>query len=774
MKRQRQRPRLVVAILMAVPLLVLWRPLLLGETFYAEDLSAQYFPREALLGRGASGWNPHQFLGMSLAGDPQTARYEPVRALARAAGVSDRLGLVAFLAFYWMVATAGTWAFARRLGASPGGAALAVLAAVWGGATIVRCRHPWMFPSIALSPWVALLAERLVDERRLAPALLLGAVIGWGALAGHPQPPYMLGLFAAAYVAVGTWRVLPPGERGWALVAQGARLAAAGMLAGGLLAFAYAPVVAVLANGARGSGGGLAFAASFPFNPWDWLRLLAPDLYGNDFAGTHFGRRNYHEQTAYLGIAPLALYALACLWRSGERERRLAGLALGFLALAAGPFLPPFYVAYFFVPGFRLFRAACRYGWFFAWLAAAVAGLALTRIAAGERPPPDAIGPRRLGRVLGWLAVAFAVVAAIALAWPGMDRLTRSGAHRTVAWGAARAAVLLVAVRVVLARWLAGASSPRATVRALVALTVVDLAAQWLPYRQTAGPRDAFPDAAVVRALAAAAPGRVFIYTPRAPGRPDIVPLLNWGEAAGYDDVRGYNQAAPRETIELLARADVLGRPLELPDALGNVEPADWLLDLAGVTRIAAPSGEWPARWRELPLEAAGGGWEVRRRGGALPRVWLVGAAERVTSGAAFARLPAIDPRRWALVEDEVGVPSPPAPAAGDARLVSFEDDRIIVEARAAGPALLVLAERFDRGWSVEVDGAPRPLLRVDGLLRGVELSTGVHRLAFRYRTPGAAIGQRITLGTFGLLGFGLVVAWRARRRSSRISLARA
>src|SRR6185437_3674070 len=137
-----------LALLLALPLLVLWRPLLRGETFYQEDLAAQYFPREHLLATsGLPGWNPHEFLGLGLTADPQTAPYEPVRAFARRVGLGARLGLVLYLGVYLAIATLGTWALARRFGAAPGGAALAVLAFVWGGTFVVRFHHPWMFAS---------------------------------------------------------------------------------------------------------------------------------------------------------------------------------------------------------------------------------------------------------------------------------------------------------------------------------------------------------------------------------------------------------------------------------------------------------------------------------------------------------------------------------------------------------------------------------------------------------------------------------------------------
>ncbi|HEY6477245.1 MAG TPA: hypothetical protein VI456_11740, partial [Polyangia bacterium] len=369
---------------------------------------------------------------------------------------------------------------------------------------------------------------------------------------------------------------------------------------------------------------------------------------------------------------------------------------------------------------------------------------------------------RRLGEALAAAAVFCGAAAAIALAWPGMDRLTQPGAHLTTAWAAARAALLLLATRALFAAWLGGRLSPAATTRALVALTCLDLAAQWLPYRQSRPATEVLPAPAVVAALAAAAPGRVLVRAFTKRGEPDIVPLINWGEGARFDDLRGYNQLAPTDTLALLARADTNGRALTLPDALGGFDPADWLLDLTGVTRLAAPAGTWPARWRALPLEAEGGGWEVRRRAGALPRAWLVGAVERGTEEGILDRLPTLDQRRVALV------PAGAAPdiatvvardPAGTARLGDDAPDDVTLAVDAARPALALLADRFDPDWSVEVDGAPRPLIRADGIFRAVEVPAGHHAVRFRYRTPGA-IGWPITAATLGIVLFGALVAW--------------
>ena len=260
MRTSAGRPRLTLALLLALPLVVLWRPLARGETFYQEDLTAQYFPRERLLRQtGLAGWNPHEFLGLGLTSDPQTAAYEPVRAFARRVDLTEQSGLVLYVGVYLTIATLGAWALARRLGASASGAALAVLAFVWGGMFIVRFRHPWMFASMALIPWAAWGAHRLAARGRLGDALAVGAFNAWGALGGHPQVAYMTWLFVLVFVTAQTWNAASPGARRRALAGRAVRLGAGVALFCGLLAGFYGPVLAQLLGSARGAGSGLPF-----------------------------------------------------------------------------------------------------------------------------------------------------------------------------------------------------------------------------------------------------------------------------------------------------------------------------------------------------------------------------------------------------------------------------------------------------------------------------------------------------------------------------------
>ena len=737
-------------LLLVLPLLVLWRPLFLGETFYYQDLAAQYFPTEKLLAReGVSGWNPHIFLGQPLLGNPQTAPYEPIRALCRALHVPVVAGFDVFVAFYLLLASFGAYAFARRRGASGPGGLLCVLAYVYGGVVLLRIRHPWYLVGLALIPWVALACDRLLQRRRLADAVLAAVLIAWAALGGHPQAPYMMWLFAAAYVAL-----LAP-MRDW--LALGWRLAVGVVIFAGLLGAAYAPVVAHAMHSARHQSS-LVFAGSYSWNPWDWVRLLAPDIFGNDMAGTHFGTRNYHEQTIYLGLAPLVLFAWAVFWRL---ERGLARLSFGAFLLAAGRFLPLFYVFYYVVPGFKEFRAPVRYGAFFALAAAVLASLALTRIANDQPPANPARSARRVRWTCGIIALIFAIAIFVCGSW--LDTQTEPGAHTTMRWAAARACVLLIAIGFVIDRWLHGRLPHAATW--LVVLTAIDLGAQWLPYRQTKPPQDAFPSPAIERALAGAAPARVFVYDYLPDGEPRTTPLLNWGEAAKFDDVRGYDQLIGADVLALFHKGDLFRGPRDEFYALGPSDPTDWLLDLTGVSRIVAPATEWPLPWRSYRTVTADGGYEVRERTTAMPRVWVVGAVEILPDRAALDRLPTLDARAIATVDADVRLPATPSDdAAGEARLLQSSADDVVVLANAKRPALVVLGDHFDAGWSATVDGAPQPIVRADFVFRGVRIEAGTHRIAFHYQTPGRRLGAIVTACTAPAAL--LLLLWGCWRRS--------
>ena len=122
------------------------------------------------------------------------------------------------------------------------------------------------------------------------------------------------------------------------------------------------------------------------------------------------------------------------------------------------------------------------------------------------------------------------------------------------------------------------------------------------------------------------------------------------------------------------------------------------------------------------------------------------------------------DPSRGVLVSE----PPPPAagtPGPGVAPYATFVEDglnRVIIRAGLAADGYLVLLDSYNPDWTVDVDGAAAPLMRVNALFRAVHLTAGEHLVTFTYRPRRFYLGAGITALT--ALGLALAVARGARR----------
>jgi hypothetical protein len=123
-----------------------------------------------------------------------------------------------------------------------------------------------------------------------------------------------------------------------------------------------------------------------------------------------------------------------------------------------------------------------------------------------------------------------------------------------------------------------------------------------------------------------------------------------------------------------------------------------------------------------------------------------------------------IDPGVEALVSSPLplvdGLP-------GSATITRDEPGNICGVAETATRQLLVLAERYHRGWTVTVDGQTRHVHRVYGDFMGCLVEPGQHKVRFRFRPQSLAVGQAVSLAALGL-----VIAWpplaRLRHRTGR------
>lgn len=155
-----------------------------------------------------------------------------------------------------------------------------------------------------------------------------------------------------------------------------------------------------------------------------------------------------------------------------------------------------------------------------------------------------------------------------------------------------------------------------------------------------------------------------------------------------------------------------------------------------------------------------------------LPKAWLVPAVVVVENGMYALQVlqnPAFNPAQAALVESP-----PPIDLAtinqqvlvppGNVSVTRYEGERIEITASPQVNSLLVLGEKYYKGWKATVDGRPADIYPVNHVLRGVYLTPGKHSVEFRFDPLPFKIGKYMTLVSFAVFAGMLIREWLIRR----------
>ncbi len=182
-----------------------------------------------------------------------------------------------------------------------------------------------------------------------------------------------------------------------------------------------------------------------------------------------------------------------------------------------------------------------------------------------------------------------------------------------------------------------------------------------------------------------------------------------------------------------------------------------------------------PASTPEPGYVYADSAWKVYEKPNAYPRAWLVHAiAVEPNPKKLLERLnaPGVDPHRIALVAFPLSLTLQPWPKISSSQLNNEEaiwrksrQDRVEVNVRANGRALLVLSELFYPGWTATVNGIPTTILKVDGALRGIVVPDGDSRVRLSYAPRPFLTGLMLT---FASLAAGIVLVFRLWLRVRR------
>jgi hypothetical protein len=176
-------------------------------------------------------------------------------------------------------------------------------------------------------------------------------------------------------------------------------------------------------------------------------------------------------------------------------------------------------------------------------------------------------------------------------------------------------------------------------------------------------------------------------------------------------------------------------------------------------------------------FQSPGGQQLVLENREVLPKAWLVPSAVKVDTPEQILQMlqsAIFKPAQTALVESPppIKLDQPFAGSLGDVRVERYEGEHIEVTATTKANSLLVLGDKFYKGWKATVDGVETTIYPVDYILRGVYLTPGTHKIEFRFDPLPFKIGKWLTLSSFAFFAVMLgreIRYWRRKDREGRI-----
>jgi hypothetical protein len=212
---------------------------------------------------------------------------------------------------------------------------------------------------------------------------------------------------------------------------------------------------------------------------------------------------------------------------------------------------------------------------------------------------------------------------------------------------------------------------------------------------------------------------------------------------------------------------------------LDNFNLGSGMPDLMNVRYLVEGMGQYEQDKASLgqkfaPVYFSPDGRVVLENRTALPKAWLAPVAVVLNSPqetlGALAN-PAFNPGMIALVESTppiaMATPNTAVPtSAGEVRVASYEGEKIEFDASVTANSMLVMGDKYYKGWRATVDGKPTGIYPVDHVLRGIYLTPGNHKVEFIFDPVPFKVGKYLTLLSFAI--FALMLAREIRVRKLR------
>jgi hypothetical protein len=316
--------RFGAALLVALPILVLFGPVLVADRSLAiRDAAHFYHPllkwTTEQWQRGSPPlWNPYENTGMPLLADASSSLFYPGRLLLLLAPVDFAQRYNLYVVGHASLAALGSFLLARHWQATSPAAACAAIAYSCGGCVVFQHSNVVFLVGAAWLPFAAWMIDALIVQHSWRAALGLGVVLALMVLGGDPQLAYNVVLMGALYGLISVRRDEEVKRWGFSRLALSAGrnlgwLGAAALLGVTLSAVQVLPSLEAAANSDRAYydrprniyEAASVVASGDPRQRASW-NLIAGGIVGQPVPTTH------EERLYDFSLAPWRL--IECLW----------------------------------------------------------------------------------------------------------------------------------------------------------------------------------------------------------------------------------------------------------------------------------------------------------------------------------------------------------------------------------------------------------------------------------------------------------------------------
>lgn len=678
-----------------------------------------------------------------------------------------------------------------RLAAFLGGLIFAVAPE---NATLINAGHVMKIATISFAPWAFYFFERGFQSRRLIFFLATGLILSLQFFNTHWQIAYYTCLCIGLYGLIRSLIILrSPEERagfpfpklfGMNLVVMFFFLSTVSMALMPLANWSQDTNRGVHSGANQGKGGlDREEAMSWSLPPEEITAFVIPGFFGlsrqeggenpKNIACYYWGRMNFTQTVSYMGLLPWLLVPLPLIFRR-NRYTWLAVLAVGGGVLfSMGKYTPFYNLLYDYFPGINRFRVPKMIMFIPVMGLGVLSALGLDLLLDPEVRRSKAFRNYVIGVVL--LPVALLALLAAELLgqnyWINqfLDMLGQPTRYQPSS------------EQLVLQRW-----SNLVTETGLAASLAALFAVAFVGYWRELFSAKVIPVILLVLFLFDV--GRIdnkFLFTIPVPdkGRMVKTPIMDYilRQSSNQYRVMPLNGEDPMhyvsQNIPVMFTSNAV-QQRRWQEYLDNFNMASGMADILNVRYLVEAKEQYEKEKATLgakfvPVFAAPDGTLLLENRNVFPKAWLVPAAAQSNVTAetlGVLQNPTFNPQLVAIVESAppIQLAQPTATnlvSPGQVQVLKYEGERIDLAAESSANAMLVLGEKYYRGWRATVDGKETEIYPVDHVLRGIYLGPGKHKIEFTFDPLPFKVGKYLTLASFALFAAMLVRELRLRRR---------